>query len=44
LIQATGWIKADRAALHEALRESEVDIATGRLFDAAQILKEIARS
>jgi hypothetical protein len=36
------WLDdADRAALHKALRESDADIAAGRLADAAKILKEI---
>jgi hypothetical protein len=29
----------DRAALHEALAQSESDVAAGRLLDAADILK-----
>lgn len=36
------WLdEADRAALHEALRESESDVAAGRLVDAEAILKEL---
>jgi len=36
------WLDdADRAALHQALRESDTDIAAGRLVDADEILKEI---
>jgi len=36
------WLDdADRAALHQALRESDADIAAGRLVDADEILKEI---
>lgn len=36
------WLdEADRAALHEALRESNVDVAAGRLADAEEILKEL---
>jgi hypothetical protein len=36
------WLdERDRKALHEALRESGVDIAAGRLVDAEEILKEI---
>ena len=36
------WLdEADRAALHEALRESDADVAAGRLVDAAQILKDL---
>ena len=36
------WLDdADRAALHEALRESNADVAAGRLLDAEDILKEL---
>ena len=36
------WLdEADRAALHEALRESEADVENGRLVDADVILKEL---
>jgi len=36
------WLdEADRAALHEALRESGADIADGRLVDAEDLLKEL---
>jgi hypothetical protein len=36
------WLDdADRAALHKALRDSDADIAAGRLVDAEQILKEL---
>ena len=36
------WLdETDRAALHQALRESETDVAAGRLVDAEQILKEL---
>lgn len=36
------WLDdADRAALHEALRESDADVAAGRLVDAAEVLKEL---
>ena len=36
------WLDdADRAALHKALRESNVDVAAGRLVDAEDILKEL---
>jgi len=36
------WLDdADRAALHEALRQSESDIAAGRLISAEEILKEL---
>lgn len=32
---------ADRAALHEALRQSDADAAAGRLVDAAEVLREL---
>jgi hypothetical protein len=36
------WLDdADRAALHAALVESDVDIAAGRLVDAADVLKAL---
>jgi hypothetical protein len=36
------WLDADdRAALHTALRESDADVAAGRLVDAAEILKDL---
>ena len=36
------WLDdADRAALHDALRESDADVTAGRLVDAEEILKEI---
>lgn len=36
------WLnEVDRAALHEALRQSESDIAAGRIIDAEEILKEL---
>ena len=36
------WLdEADRAALHDALRESDTDVAAGRLVDAEEILREI---
>ncbi len=36
------WLdETDRAALHEVLRESDADVAAGRLIDAAEILKEL---
>ena len=36
------WLdETDRAALHEALRESDADIAAGRLVDAEEILREL---
>jgi hypothetical protein len=36
------WLdEPDRAALHEALRESDADVAAGRLVDADEILKDL---
>lgn len=36
------WLdETDRAALHKALRDSDADVAAGRLIDADEILKEI---
>ncbi|MBI2821924.1 MAG: hypothetical protein HYX74_06840 [Acidobacteria bacterium] len=36
------WLdEADRAALHEALRESDADVAAGRLVEAEEILKDL---
>lgn len=36
------WLdEADRAALHDALRQSDADVAGGNLVDAAEILKEL---
>ena len=36
------WLDdADRAALHDALRESDADIAAGRFVEAEQILREL---
>ena len=36
------WLdEADRAALHEALRQSDADVAAGRLVDAEEILKDL---
>ena len=38
------WLdEADRAALHDALRQSDADVATGNLIDAAEILQELRR-
>lgn len=31
----------DRAALHEALRQSDADISSGRLVDADAVLREL---
>ena len=34
------WLDdADRAALHAALAQSDADVATGRLIDAADVLR-----
>jgi hypothetical protein len=39
------WLDdADRAALHAALRDSDADVAAGRLVDADEILKELRSS
>lgn len=36
------WLDEDaREALHEALRQSEADIAAGRLVEADEILREL---
>ena len=36
------WLdETDRAALHEALRQSDADVTAGRLVDAEEILKAI---
>jgi hypothetical protein len=36
------WLdETNRAALHEALRQSDADIAAGRLIDAEEILREL---
>ena len=36
------WLdETSRTALHEALRESDADIAAGRLVEADEILKEL---
>ena len=36
------WLdEADRAALHQALRDSAADVTAGRLVDAEEILKEL---
>jgi hypothetical protein len=36
------WLdEADRAALHEALHQSDADLAAGRLVDADEILREL---
>lgn len=39
------WLdETDRAALHQALRESDADVAAGRLVEAEAILKELRAS
>jgi hypothetical protein len=36
------WLDdADRAALHEALAQSETDVKAGRLLDAADVLRRL---
>lgn len=36
------WLDdADRAALHAALRESDADVAAGRLVDVEKVLREL---
>ena len=36
------WLDdADRAALHQALRDSDADVAAGRLVDAEDVLREL---
>ena len=36
------WLDdADREALHAALVQSDADVAAGRLFDAAEVIKAI---
>ena len=38
------WLDdADRAALHDALRQSNADVAAGNLTDAAEVLRELRR-
>jgi hypothetical protein len=39
------WLdEADRAALHAALRESEIDVAADRLVEADEVLRELKSS
>jgi hypothetical protein len=39
------WLdEVDRAALHAALRESEIDVAADRLVEADEVLKELKSS
>jgi len=36
------WLdETDRAALHQALGQSESDVAAGRLVDSAEVLREL---
>jgi hypothetical protein len=36
------WLDdADRAALHAALKESDIDVSDGRLVDATEVLREL---
>lgn len=36
------WLdSSDRAALHQALLDSQKDVETGRLFDAEDVLREL---
>lgn len=36
------WLnEVDRAALHDALRESDADVAAGRIVEGDEILKEL---
>ena len=36
------WLdSSDRAALHQALLESQEDVESGRLFDAEDVLREL---
>ena len=36
------WLdETDRAALHQALGQSESDVAAGHLIDAAEVLREL---
>jgi hypothetical protein len=42
LLDPGDWLDdVDRAALHKALRDSDADVAAGRLVDAEEILKEL---
>ena len=39
------WLdEADRAALHAALRDSDADVAAGRLVEVDEILRELRSS
>ena len=36
------WLdEADRASIHKALRDSDADVAAGRLVDAQEILRDL---
>lgn len=36
------WLdEPDRAALHDALRQSDADVAAGRIVDAEEVVREI---
>ena len=38
------WLDdTDRAALHDALQESEADVVSGRVVDAAEVLRDLRR-
>lgn len=42
LLDPGDWLDdADRAALHEALRQSQADVEAGRLVDAEEVLEEL---
>lgn len=44
LVSADWLDDADRAALHAALRESDVDVAAGRLVDTEEVLRDLRSS
>jgi len=44
LVSADWLDDADRAALHAALRDSDVDVAAGRLVDAEEVLRDLRSS
>jgi len=44
LVSADWLDDADRAALHAALRASDVDVAAGRLVDAEEVLRDLRSS
>ncbi len=41
LVSADWLDGADRAALHAALRDSDLDVAAGRLVDAEEVLSDL---